>query len=180
MNINVSIRTYIQDFPYIDYSKNDYWVNLDDSYCKEVYKRQYRMNSGFIYGGISFIIDGENRTEILSTDDLHSTWLDLMLYYSNYTFNYKEKFIIFMGHADNKLVNNADKDNPHVRLIYDETSTEWILVSIMKQAVLDGFLHFMQIIDRSIMEDLYDEDGDPFDFPVELKDLLHLFDSLVE
>lgn len=45
---------------------------------------------------------------------------------------------------------------------------------------MDSFTSCKSLIVRSIMEDLYDEDGDPFDFPVELKDLLHLFDSLVE
>ena len=176
--MNVKIKTYLQDFPYIDYSKEDYWVSLDDSYGKEVYKRQYKINSGFIYGGISFIIDGENRTSILSTDDLHSTWLDLVRYYLNDTFNYKEKWIIFMGHTDNQLINHEDKDNPQVQLKYGEDHTEWIPVSVLKQAILDGFLTFMPIIEHDVIEDLYDEDGNPFEFPTELKELLSEYDSL--
>lgn len=177
--LNVRITTHLQDFPYIDYEKGDYWVSLNDPYCKEVYRRQYKMNSGFIYGGISFVINGEEYTKILSTDDLHDGWLSLMNYYRYETFNYKQKFLFHMGQTSHYLINNEDKNNPQVRLQFYEKSTEWIPVSVMKQAILEGFLDFMRIIEHDVIDDLYDEDGDPFEFPPELKSLLEIYESLV-
>lgn len=44
---------------------------------------------------------------------------------------------------------------------------------------MEGFLDFMQIIDLDVINGLYDEVGDPFEFPVELKSLPETYECLI-
>ena len=83
-----------------------------------------------------------------------------------------------MESSTHYLVNNQDKNNPQVRLEYYRKYSEWIPVPIMKQAILDAFIDFMQIIEHDVIHDLLDEDGDPFEFPTELRELLEEYKSL--
>lgn len=179
--LNVTIKTYLQNIYWSEevdpeIEKEDEWINVNKPYCKEVYRRLYKSISGFIYGGISFVINGEESTGILSSFDLHGTWSTLLDYYLYGDKNKKTQ--IYMESSTHYLVNNQDKNNPQVRLEYYRKYTEWMPVPIMKQAILDAFLEFMQIIEHDVIHDIYDEDGDPFEFPEELSYLLKCYESL--
>lgn len=184
--MNVRIETYLdnsfwdeimdEDFKEIE-SHGD-WIHVNNPYAKKVFRRLYKCLSGNIYGGISFVINGEEATGILTTFNLNFTWIDLIRYYfKGYE---EEKYEVVLDNVSFNLLNNQDPNNPQVKIAYFGESTDWISVSIMRQAIFDAFLEYMQFLESMfyVIFNPIGFDGDAFEIPFEIEVLIERYESI--
>lgn len=184
--MNVRIETYLDnsfwdeemDEDIKEIEAHDDWIYVNNPYSKKVFRRLYKCLSGYIYGGISIVINGKEAFEILVSYNLNDTWLSLIRYYY---YGYDEKrFPINFDNVTHDFLNNQDPNNPQVKLEYYEKYTEWIPVSIMRQAVFDAFLEYMQFMESMffVVFNPFDFDGEAFEIPYEVEELIKIYESI--
>jgi len=171
--MEVNIKTYIQTYPINEYVLVD--VNRLD-YVKNLYEHQYKTIRGAVYGAVSFTIDGQEI--MMSSHNIDATWQSLTSYLLTKQFNYKQKFFLYVDDHDVKLINGCDKNNPQIRLKYNNSFTDWMSISTFREALLTAFMDYMEIVNSADTETCIDEEGDSFEYPPELKGVKENYQEL--
>ncbi|MDE5416345.1 hypothetical protein [Alkalihalobacterium chitinilyticum] len=126
----------------------------------------YQINSGHMYGGLTFTLNGQNMfKEMVETDDLFATWSSLLSYYEIEGFQPKQSRELFFGQITFMIKNGRDSKNPQVQFVnqYERMTTVWVPFEVLKQAIAKGFVEFMAIVKEEVINHRVDEDGDPFE-----------------
>ncbi|WP_078596214.1 hypothetical protein [Evansella clarkii] len=176
--MSLSIQTYLEDFPFLDDAGESKYISLNDDYVHEVFALMYKMNGGHLYGGITFTLNGQNLfKKIVDTDDLFATWSSLLSYYEKEGFQPEQPHDLFFGQINFIAKNGTDIKNPQVQFIhhYERTTTEWLPLQDVKDAIRKGFLEYMEIVKEDVINNRIYEDGDTFDMHPSLPDLLESF-----
>lgn len=147
--MKLQLKTYYQNpFP----NEPEYTeVSLDKG--ASVYSKLYFEDGGYVSGKVGLYIDNKVFVGTIYTRNLHITWQSFMTTFSNLP---SKTPIIFDSDSEESYL-EYNKKEKQIRFVYGNNKTSWFSFDQMKEAIIDGFMHFMKYTNRDLKNLKYED-----------------------